>query len=69
MFQTSVSPLAMYPPPGSDFDFNYGIVQHTSSISLFATGPSGNVTCDYDEDEDKEDDAADDDEDDGAGVV
>ncbi|KAK8686206.1 hypothetical protein V6N13_125233 [Hibiscus sabdariffa] len=28
-FQTSVAPLAVYPPQGPDFGFTHGLVQHT----------------------------------------
>ncbi|KAK8577901.1 hypothetical protein V6N13_076577 [Hibiscus sabdariffa] len=48
----SVAPLAVCPPPGLDFDFNYGMVEHTPPGSLFATGPSGSGAHDEDEDED-----------------
>ncbi|KAK8702087.1 hypothetical protein V6N13_020457 [Hibiscus sabdariffa] len=51
-FQTLVASLAVYPPPGLDFRFNYGMVQHTSPGSLFATSPSGSGGRDDDEDED-----------------
>ncbi|KAK8694502.1 hypothetical protein V6N13_072051 [Hibiscus sabdariffa] len=45
MFQTSVPPLAVYPPPSPDFSFNYGMVQHIV--------PSGTSPCDNDEDEEE----------------
>ncbi|KAK8613954.1 hypothetical protein V6N13_122335 [Hibiscus sabdariffa] len=60
MFQTSVAPLAVYPPPGPNFSFNYGMVDHTPPASLFVTGPSGSGARDDDEDEDQ--DEADEDE-------
>ncbi|KAK8669913.1 hypothetical protein V6N13_104681 [Hibiscus sabdariffa] len=48
---TSAS-TAMYPPPGPDFGFNYGMVQHTSPGSLFATDLSGSGAHDENKDED-----------------
>ncbi|KAK8701770.1 hypothetical protein V6N13_020149 [Hibiscus sabdariffa] len=51
-FQTSVTPLAVYPPPGPDFNFNYGMVEDTPPAFLFATGPSGSSGCDDDQDKD-----------------
>ncbi|KAK8544837.1 hypothetical protein V6N13_003397 [Hibiscus sabdariffa] len=52
MFQKSMAPVAVYPPPGPDFDFNYGMVEHTPPVSLFATGPSGSSARDDNEGED-----------------
>ncbi|KAK8676617.1 hypothetical protein V6N13_142191 [Hibiscus sabdariffa] len=43
--------LAVYPPHGPNFGFNYGIVQHTPPDSLFATGLSGISARDDDEDD------------------
>ncbi|KAK8681550.1 hypothetical protein V6N13_053952 [Hibiscus sabdariffa] len=63
-FQTSVAPLAVYPPPGPDFGFNYGMFYHTSPTSLFATVLRKSGARDGDEyeddaesDEDDNDDA------------
>ncbi|KAK8636332.1 hypothetical protein V6N13_124078 [Hibiscus sabdariffa] len=70
MFQISVAPLVVYPPTRSNFSFNYGIVQHTPTGSLFVTGSSGSVARDDNEDKEEDDDAeVDDDEDDDAEVV
>ncbi|KAK8605160.1 hypothetical protein V6N13_082613 [Hibiscus sabdariffa] len=66
MFQTSMPPLEVYPPPGLDFDFNYGMVQHTPPGSLFSIGPSGSGARDDNEDED--DAEADEEEDDAEAV-
>ncbi|KAK8685719.1 hypothetical protein V6N13_124756 [Hibiscus sabdariffa] len=57
MFHTFVPPLAVYSSPGPDFDFNYGMVQHTPPGSLFAIGSSGSNA--HDDDEDKDDAEAD----------
>ncbi|KAK8705099.1 hypothetical protein V6N13_048707 [Hibiscus sabdariffa] len=54
-FQTSVAPLAVYPPPNPDIDFNYEMVEHTLPASLFAIGPSGSGGRGDDEDEDDDD--------------
>ncbi|KAK8595320.1 hypothetical protein V6N13_016695 [Hibiscus sabdariffa] len=39
-FQTSVAPLAVYPPQGPVLGFTYGMVQHTPPGSLFESDPS-----------------------------
>ncbi|KAK8560519.1 hypothetical protein V6N13_082956 [Hibiscus sabdariffa] len=54
MFLTSVPPLAVYLPSGSEFGFKYGIVQQTPMGSLFATrlsGSSGGGDNDNDDNE------------------
>ncbi|KAK8683952.1 hypothetical protein V6N13_039993 [Hibiscus sabdariffa] len=50
-FQTSVAPLALYPPQGPNFGFTYGMVQHTPPSSLFDSGPGGSDYHDEDEDD------------------
>ncbi|KAK8667694.1 hypothetical protein V6N13_007842 [Hibiscus sabdariffa] len=64
MFQISVAPLAVSPPPRSDFGFNYEIVQHTPSGSLFDIGPSASLARDDNKDDDNDDTEVNDDEDD-----
>ncbi|KAK8680334.1 hypothetical protein V6N13_109281 [Hibiscus sabdariffa] len=68
-FQTSVAPLAVYPPPGPDFEFNYGMVQHTSPASLFATDLSASGGRDDEEDDAKADKDEEEDDDENDAVV
>ncbi|KAK8701554.1 hypothetical protein V6N13_019941 [Hibiscus sabdariffa] len=63
-FQTSVAPLAVYPPQGPDFGLTYGMVQQTPLGSLFASGPSGSDHQEEDENEADTDEDEDDDDDD-----
>ncbi|KAK8583391.1 hypothetical protein V6N13_022097 [Hibiscus sabdariffa] len=56
---TSVAPLSVYPPHHPNFGSSYGMVHHTPTGSLFATGPSGSdhhADDDEDADESEEDD-------------
>ncbi|KAK8672798.1 hypothetical protein V6N13_111159 [Hibiscus sabdariffa] len=54
---TLVAPLSVYSPQHPDFGSSYGMVHHTPTGSLFATGPSGSGHHADDESEEDDDEA------------